>query len=1039
MSARLPSCWLFAAALLAVEALTSAAVAQSPAFPGEPKGYGFPQAAPAPLPPDILPVRGTAVPLLLEQEQVGEHGDLPRAQPALPALPPPAPRVIRGSGLPECDSDDGRSPEVMTLRCLLFTIHPLAAFLPIQVWIPAEEVEKLLPPAQYLEHPPQYCPPGSGCPRTNGSVGYSFGPTQVPEQVGMPEEFEHIEVMPTEVEPLDVMPDVEERDPQYQFLGLWTDFTGRFTCPACPLAEITVGVKEEHTGSLLFGIGIEVSQTGTIVVNAEPTSATAEPIPVLPKETNAVSGSSHCRATTRDMGRAAASPQVQLSVVIAEVERTAARTLNLDRAGEKKAPRWVIEVADGDRQKALQASLDELREKGRAKVLAQPCLMTLSGRPASFLSGGQQAVPVPAGLGEAGVQFEDFGTRVNCLPVVLPDGTIRLEVEPEISELCEVTNGTVQGTIVPGRSSQRVHTTADIARGHALVICGPKAGGDSRLVLLVTPTVVEPPAATGAAPALLPQLLSTFTDALRECLDHLFGCLNNDVQRRTLVLMNQSEHFGPIEYEKERTWLVDQPTHLTPERVRGGIGGDEETVHDLLVKCQRELSRGHYAGAEDLAQRALQRDRKSVVADPLVTRGHLLERVKETASLPLGTVDPCETKPEGAGTVPAGEAKAIGSPERMVEALLQEFNVAYKEARYRDAEAVAGRAVALDPENACAAAALSVARMQRWLVSREHLVRAVSSAAPAPSVAPGKTEKERQIERRLDAHVSLNFKDVALGKVLDELATTQDINILPDGAALDEKGISLTMPVTFHIEDMSLKGALKNLLNNFHLTYVVEDEALKITTPDNARGKCVLVPYSVGGLLPADAKSSPETQQLINLIQSAIAPRTWASQGGQGTIDFLAKPATILVNQTSDVQEEVADLFALLRRCSGEAAERERKRAAAIARFQSDFKAGRYEEARVDALQAFAAVPGNTAAVAALQQACEALARQPRPEALPQCTYVGSGPRPVLPNVDPAVVRALQKILIDGEKGGPAGGLEEAEPKEANDRPAPRR
>ena len=56
------------------------------------------------------------------------------------------------------------------------------------------------------------------------------------------------------------------------------------------------------------------------------------------------------------------------------------------------------------------------------KILAEPRLVTISGKPASFLSGGEQAVPVPAGLGQVGVQFEEFGTRLNFLPIVLGDG-----------------------------------------------------------------------------------------------------------------------------------------------------------------------------------------------------------------------------------------------------------------------------------------------------------------------------------------------------------------------------------------------------------------------------------------------------------------------------------------------------------------------------------------------------------------------------------------------------------------------------------------
>ena len=116
--------------------------------------------------------------------------------------------------------------------------------------------------------------------------------------------------------------------------------------------------------------------------------------------------------------------------------------------------------------------LQALRNESVTKLLAEPRLVTVSGKPASFLSGGEQAVPVPAGLGQVGVQFEEFGTRLNFLPIVLGDGRIHLEVEPEVSSLNQAFGTSIQGTVVPGRTTQRVHTTVDIEPGQTLVIGG---------------------------------------------------------------------------------------------------------------------------------------------------------------------------------------------------------------------------------------------------------------------------------------------------------------------------------------------------------------------------------------------------------------------------------------------------------------------------------------------------------------------------------------------------------------------------------------
>ena len=118
------------------------------------------------------------------------------------------------------------------------------------------------------------------------------------------------------------------------------------------------------------------------------------------------------------------------------------------------------------------AFLNALRNESVVKLLAEPKLVSLSGRPASFLSGGEQAIPIPAGLGQVGVQFEEFGTRLNFLPVVLGNGKIHLEVEPEVSSL-DAANGTsINGTVVPGRVTQRVHTTVELEDGQTFVIGG---------------------------------------------------------------------------------------------------------------------------------------------------------------------------------------------------------------------------------------------------------------------------------------------------------------------------------------------------------------------------------------------------------------------------------------------------------------------------------------------------------------------------------------------------------------------------------------
>jgi len=54
------------------------------------------------------------------------------------------------------------------------------------------------------------------------------------------------------------------------------------------------------------------------------------------------------------------------------------------------------------------------------------------------------------------------------------------------------------------------------------------------------------------------------------------GCLLNqypsDPNERMDVLINQSEDLRQIKNEWRRFWMNDQPSHMTWERIHGGIG-----------------------------------------------------------------------------------------------------------------------------------------------------------------------------------------------------------------------------------------------------------------------------------------------------------------------------------------------------------------------------------------------------------------------------------------------------------------------------------
>ena len=84
------------------------------------------------------------------------------------------------------------------------------------------------------------------------------------------------------------------------------------------------------------------------------------------------------------------------------------------------------------------ASSTPLRQNDLIKVLAEPQLTTVSGRPASFNSGGEFPIIVPQSLGTVSIEYRQYGTRVDFVPIVLGNGNLRLEVRPQVSEIDRV-------------------------------------------------------------------------------------------------------------------------------------------------------------------------------------------------------------------------------------------------------------------------------------------------------------------------------------------------------------------------------------------------------------------------------------------------------------------------------------------------------------------------------------------------------------------------------------------------------------------------
>jgi pilus assembly protein CpaC len=124
----------------------------------------------------------------------------------------------------------------------------------------------------------------------------------------------------------------------------------------------------------------------------------------------------------------------------------------------------------------LGTTIKALEAKSVLQILAEPNVMAINGKTASFLAGGEFPYPTlqggGGGLGAVTIQFREFGVRINFTPVITPRGTIRLQVAPEVSSL-DFAHGLVfQGFNIPALATRRVKTEIELENGQSFAIGG---------------------------------------------------------------------------------------------------------------------------------------------------------------------------------------------------------------------------------------------------------------------------------------------------------------------------------------------------------------------------------------------------------------------------------------------------------------------------------------------------------------------------------------------------------------------------------------
>ncbi|MEJ2006945.1 MAG: pilus assembly protein N-terminal domain-containing protein [Acidobacteriota bacterium] len=126
----------------------------------------------------------------------------------------------------------------------------------------------------------------------------------------------------------------------------------------------------------------------------------------------------------------------------------------------------------------LAATIEALQTKNLLQILAEPNVLTQSGKPASFISGGKFPYPVVQSLGGGGgapaitIQFQNFGVQLDFTPTILPGDEIHLKVHPSVSTLDYSNALTLSGFTIPAIATREVQSVMNLRDGQSFVIAG---------------------------------------------------------------------------------------------------------------------------------------------------------------------------------------------------------------------------------------------------------------------------------------------------------------------------------------------------------------------------------------------------------------------------------------------------------------------------------------------------------------------------------------------------------------------------------------
>ncbi len=276
--------------------------------------------------------------------------------------------------------------------------------------------------------------------------------------------------------------------------------------------------------------------------------------------------------------------------------------------------------------------------------------------------------------------------------------------------------------------------------------------------------------------------------------------------------------------------------------------------------------------------------------------------------------------------------KAIGQQTPEMAELVNQYNTALKQRRYGAAEEIARKAKQLEPANPTAEIMLWKVNFALGKEGGKHSAngaatndlpaRARTERSPDANIGPPSVEylprpwpEDGRIVRALDARTSFDFNDVPLTEVIKQISQQHKINVVIDYAAFkpDNPPKAIRVP-PLKVDGISLKNALKLILDRHQLSFVIEHEVLKLLPQEAAIRKTITLIYPVRDLV----SESGDFESLITAIQESVGRGTWSKDGAEvariiGTISKVPASGSLVIHHNWQTHSEVLELLRTLR------------------------------------------------------------------------------------------------------------------------------